>query len=182
VSEKLFAGQIASKYGKLAAMVKKKTSSEKNSADFSQRRLLVLHGPNLNLLGVREPQHYGATTLEEINLALARRAEAANVHLESFQTNHEGALVERIHAAEREGVRYIIINPGAWTHTSIVLRDALAATAIPFIEVHLSNIYARETFRQHSYFSDLAMGIITGLGHSGYFLALEYLLNKTNTG
>ncbi|MCL2075431.1 MAG: type II 3-dehydroquinate dehydratase [Betaproteobacteria bacterium] len=162
-------------------MMKKKSSSKKTADDFNQTRLLVLHGPNLNLLSEREPQHYGIVTLEEINLALARRAEAADVHLESFQTNHEGALIERIHAAKKEGVRYIIINPAAWTHTSIMLRDALIATAIPFVEVHLSNIHAREKFRQHSYFSDLALGVITGLGHRGYLLALEYLLNKINT-
>jgi len=161
-------------------MMKKKSSSAK-SKDDQQPRLLVLHGCNLNLLGTREPHHYGAVTLAEINLALARRAEAANVRLESFQTNHEGALIERIHAAKAEGVRYIIINPAAWTHTSIALRDALAATAIPFIEVHLSNVHAREAFRQHSYFSALAEGVITGLGHQGYMLALEYLLNKINT-
>ncbi|MCL2022071.1 MAG: type II 3-dehydroquinate dehydratase [Betaproteobacteria bacterium] len=161
-------------------MMKKKSSSAKTKTSHSPR-LLVLHGPNLNLLGAREPQHYGAATLEEINLAMALRAEAADVYLESFQTNHEGALIERIHAAKKEGVRYIIINPAAWTHTSVALRDALAATAIPFIEVHLSNIHTRETFRQHSYFSDLALGVITGLGHQGYLLALEYLLNKINT-
>ncbi|MDR0233260.1 MAG: type II 3-dehydroquinate dehydratase [Zoogloeaceae bacterium] len=162
-------------------MMKKKSSSEKPSKAAHPPRLLVLHGPNLNLLGTREPHHYGVATLEEINLALARRAEAADVDLESFQTNHEGALIERIHAAKREGVRYIIINPAAWTHTSVVLRDALAAVEIPFVEVHLSNIHAREAFRQHSYFSELALGVITGLGHQGYLLALEYLLNKINT-
>lgn len=144
-------------------------------------RLLVLHGPNLNLLGTREPQHYGSVTLEDINLALARRAEAANVDLESFQSNHEGALIERIHAARLQGVSYIIINPAAWTHTSVAIRDALAGVAIPFIEVHLSNVHAREPFRQHSYFSDLAIGVISGLGHESYHLALEFLLNKLNT-
>lgn len=162
-------------------MMKKKTTSRKTSAPVQRPRLLVLHGPNLNLLGSREPQHYGMATLEEINRALARRAEAADVHLESFQTNHEGILIERIHIAQQEGVRCIIINPAAWTHTSIALRDALAATKIPFVEVHLSNIHAREAFRQHSCFSDLALGVITGLGQQGYLLALEYLLNLINT-
>jgi 3-dehydroquinate dehydratase-2 len=143
--------------------------------------LLVLHGPNLNLLGSREPTHYGLTTLADINLALARRAEVAGVELESFQSNHEGALIERVHAAREQGVRYIIINPAAYTHTSVALRDAVAAAAIPFIEVHLSNVHAREPFRHHSYFSDLAVGVITGLGSDGYLLALEYLLNKLNS-
>ncbi|MDR2637522.1 MAG: type II 3-dehydroquinate dehydratase [Zoogloeaceae bacterium] len=159
----------------------KKQKNTRTSAPAGAPRLLVLHGPNLNLLGAREPQHYGAVTLEEINLALARRAEAAGVELECFQTNHEGALIERIHAAKMQEVRYIIINPAAWTHTSVALRDALAAVAIPFIEVHLSNVHGREPFRHHSFFSDLAQGVITGLGHQGYLLALEYLLNQLNS-
>ena len=140
--------------------------------------VLVLHGPNLNLLGTREPKHYGSSTLAEINLALAHRAAAAGVLLEAFQSNHEGALIERVHAASTQGVRYLIINPAAYTHTSIALRDAIAASAIPFVEVHLSNIYARESFRHHSCFSDLAIGVITGLGSEGYLLALEYLLRR----
>jgi 3-dehydroquinate dehydratase-2 len=144
-------------------------------------RILVVHGPNLNLLGTREPEHYGHVTLADINLALARLAEGANVDLESFQSNHEGALIERIHAAREQGVGAIIINPAGYTHTSVALRDALAAVAIPFIEVHLSNVHARESFRHQSYFSDLALGVISGLGHEGYVLALEYLLNRTNT-
>jgi 3-dehydroquinate dehydratase-2 len=119
-------------------------------------------------------------TLADINLALARLAEGANVDLESFQSNHEGALIERIHAAREQGVGAIIINPAGYTHTSVALRDALAAVAIPFIEVHLSNVHARESFRHQSYFSDLALGVISGLGHEGYVLALEYLLNRTN--
>ena len=142
--------------------------------------ILVMHGPNLNLLGTREPEHYGRVTLSDINLALVRLAESAGVELESFQSNHEGALIERIHAAREQGVRAIIINPAAYTHTSVRLRDALAAVAIPFVEVHLSNVHAREPFRHHSYFSDLAVGVISGLGHEGYLLALEYLLNKLN--
>jgi 3-dehydroquinate dehydratase-2 len=158
-------------------MKKQKTSSKTSI----RPRVLVLHGPNLNLLGTREPQHYGSVTLADINLALARRAEIAEVDLESFQTNHEGALIERIHAAKMQEVRYIIINPAAWTHTSVAVRDALVAVSIPFIEVHLSNVHAREAFRHHSYFSDLAVGVICGLGHQGYLLALEYLLNKLNT-
>jgi 3-dehydroquinate dehydratase-2 len=162
-------------------MTKQKTTSKTRAKAVSRPRLLVLHGPNLNLLGQREPSHYGEATLEDINLALARRAEIADVALESFQSNHEGALIERIHAARAEGVRYIIINPAAWTHTSAAVRDALAAVEIPFVEVHLSNVYAREPFRRHSYFSDIAVGVISGLGHQGYLLALEYLLNKLNT-
>lgn len=142
--------------------------------------VLVLHGPNLNLLGTREPHHYGATTLADINRTLSRRAEAAGIALEAFQSNHEGALIERIHAARADGVRYIIINPAAYTHTSVALRDALSASEIPYIEVHLSNVHAREPFRHHSYFSDLAIGVITGLGADGYSLALEYLLNHLN--
>lgn len=156
------------------------TKRKGDTAPADRPRILVLHGPNLNLLGTREPEHYGRATLADINLALARLAEAANVDLESFQSNHEGALIERIHAAREQAVRAIIINPAAYTHTSVALRDALAAVAIPFIEVHLSNVHAREPFRQHSYFSDLALGVISGLGHEGYVLALEYLLNRVN--
>jgi 3-dehydroquinate dehydratase II len=154
--------------------------SDKGGEKAPAAKLLVIHGPNLNLLGTREPQHYGATTLADINRALARRAEAAGVELEAFQSNHEGALIERIHAARGEGIRFIIINPAAYTHTSVALRDAIAAVSIPFVEVHLSNVHAREPFRQQSYFSDLAIGVITGLGSEGYLLALEYLLNKLN--
>jgi 3-dehydroquinate dehydratase-2 len=155
-------------------MTKRKSSSK--SAD--KIRVLVIHGPNLNLLGTREPEHYGRVTLSDINMALARMAEGAGVDLETFQSNHEGALIERIHAAREQGVRAIVINPAAYTHTSVALRDALSAVAIPFVEVHLSNVHAREPFRHHSYFSDLAVGVICGLGHEGYLLALEYLLNK----
>ena len=161
--------------------MKKQKTASKTSETPPAAKLLVLHGPNLNLLGTREPQHYGAATLADINRALSRRAEAAGVELEAFQSNHEGALIERIHAARGEGVRFIIINPAAYTHTSVALRDAIAAVAIPFVEVHLSNVHAREPFRQHSYFSDLAIGVISGLGSEGYLLALEYLLNKLNS-
>ena len=157
-------------------MKKQKTTSN----PVEKPTILVMHGPNLNLLGTREPEHYGRVTLSDINLALTRMAENVGVELESFQSNHEGALIERIHAAREQGVRAIIINPAAYTHTSVALRDALAAVAIPFVEVHLSNVHAREPFRHHSYFSDLAVGVICGLGHQGYQLALEYLLNKIN--
>ena len=159
-------------------MKTRKSTSSQNQSSPQRPRLLVLHGPNLNLLGTREPNHYGQTTLADINLALAERAATANVDLESFQSNNEGALIERVHAAREQGVRFIIINPAAYTHTSIALRDALAAVAIPFIEVHLSNVHAREAFRQHSYFSDLAIGVICGLGSEGYQLALEYALGR----
>ncbi len=143
-------------------------------------QILVVHGPNLNLLGTREPATYGHTTLADIDAALLAQATAAGVQLASFQSNHEGALVERIHAARSEGVRAIIINPAAYTHTSVAIRDALAGVAIPFVEVHLSNVHAREPFRHHSYFSDLAIGVICGLGHRGYLLALDFLLNRIN--
>ena len=160
-------------------MTKRKTTSG-SAENPSRPRLLVLHGPNLNLLGTSEPEHYGRVTLSDINLSLAQMADTAGVDLECFQSNHEGALIERIHAAREQGVRAIIINPAAYTHTSVALRDAISAVAIPFVEVHLSNVHAREPFRHHSYFSDLAIGVICGLGHQGYLLALEYLLNKLN--
>lgn len=134
--------------------------------------ILVLHGPNLNLLGEREPAIYGATTLADINRNLATLATERGHHLLTMQSNAEYELVERIHDARREGVEFILINPAAFTHTSVALRDALAAVAIPFIEVHLSNTHAREPFRQHSYFSDLARGVICGLGDQGYELGL----------
>ncbi|GAA0830045.1 MAG: type II 3-dehydroquinate dehydratase [Cupriavidus sp.] len=140
------------------------------------RKVLVLHGPNLNLLGTREPQTYGHTTLADIDEALAKRAALAGIGLDTFQSNHEGALVDRIHAARTEGVDFIVINPAAYTHTSVALRDALAGVAIPFVEVHLSNVHRREPFRHHSYFSDQAIGVICGLGWQGYLLALEYVL------
>ncbi len=157
-------------------MTKRKTASK----PAEKARILVVHGPNLNLLGTREPEHYGRMTLADINLALACLADSVGVELEAFQSNHEGALIERIHAAREQGVRAIIINPAAYTHTSVALRDALAAVAIPFVEVHLSNVHARESFRHHSYFSDLAIGVICGLGHEGYRFALEFLLNRIN--
>ena len=135
--------------------------------------ILVLHGPNLNMLGEREPGVYGETSLNEINQALQQAAQQAGHHLLAMQSNAEYELVERIQDARHEGVNYIIINPAAYTHTSVAIRDALAAVAIPFIEVHLSNIHAREEFRQQSYFSDIAVGVICGLGAQGYELALQ---------
>lgn len=141
-------------------------------------RLLVLNGPNLNLLGIREPSHYGHDDLGSINRRLAERAGAAGHHLENFQSNAEHELVERVHEAYAEKVDFIIINPAAFTHTSVALRDALAAVAIPFIEVHLSNVHSREPFRRHSYFSDIASGVISGLGAVGYELALEAALRR----
>lgn len=142
--------------------------------------ILVLHGPNLNLLGTREPGVYGTTTLADINSELISRCHAAGHHLHVLQSNAEYELIDRIHDARHEGIDFIIINPAAFTHTSVALRDALAAVAIPFIEVHLSNVYAREPFRHHSYFSDLAVGIIAGLGPQGYLLALDAALARVN--
>ena len=139
--------------------------------------ILVLHGPNLNLLGTREPEHYGRDTLEAINARLASQAEAAGAKLAFFQSNAENELIERIQLAKTQQIDFILINPAAFTHTSVALRDALAAVGIPFIEVHLSNVFAREPFRHHSYFSDLAVGVISGLGAKGYELALDYALS-----
>lgn len=135
--------------------------------------ILVLHGPNLNLLGSREPDVYGATTLADINQRLTERAAGAGHHLQVLQSNAEYELIERIHDAKREDVNFIIFNPAAFTHTSVALRDALLAVGIPFIEVHLSNVHKREAFRHHSYFSDVAVGVICGLGAQGYELALD---------
>jgi len=146
------------------------------------KNFLVLHGPNLNLLGEREPQHYGSVTLDTINRGLADRAVQAGVQLCVFQSNVEGALVDRIQQARRDNVDFIIINPAAYTHTSVAMRDALAAVGIPFIEVHLSNVFAREAFRHHSYFTDCAIGIISGLGGAGYELALDYALQQSPGG
>ena len=143
--------------------------------------ILVLHGPNLNLLGVREPGVYGPTTLAQIDAELARIAADAGAKLQSFQSNHEGALIDRIHASRGDGTRHIIINPGGLTHTSVALRDALSAVALPFIEVHLSNVHARESFRHHSFLSSLALGVICGLGPNGYRLALQHLLSLRTT-
>lgn len=139
-------------------------------------RILVINGPNLNLLGKREPGIYGSRTLADVERTLAETAGRHRAGIDFFQSNHEGALVDRIHAAREDGTDFIIINAGALTHTSIALRDALAAAALPFIEVHLSNVYRREAFRHHSYLADLAEGSIVGLGPAGYTLALEYAL------
>lgn len=138
--------------------------------------ILVLHGPNLNLLGQREPEIYGSTTLDDINQRLDSLARERGHHLLSMQSNAEYELVERVQEARNEGVNFILINPAAFTHTSIALRDALAAVDIPFIEIHLSNVHAREQFRHHSYFSDLARGVICGLGDQGYELGLQAAL------
>lgn len=141
------------------------------------QHVLVLHGPNLNLLGTREPEHYGRVTLAEIDERLDRRAAAAGVRLAAYQSNSEGELVDRVHAGARSGVDFAIVNPAALTHTSVALRDALVSVALPFVEVHLSNVFAREAFRHHSYFSDIAVGVICGLGARGYELALEFALD-----
>jgi 3-dehydroquinate dehydratase-2 len=139
-------------------------------------RILVLHGPNLNLLGVREPSVYGRETLADINSSLQGRAQSAGHELNWFQSNAEHELIARIHQARDEGVAWILINPAAFTHTSVALRDALAGVAIPFIEIHLSNPHAREPFRHHSYVSDIAAGVICGFGGDSYRLALEAAL------
>ncbi|MBK1718067.1 type II 3-dehydroquinate dehydratase [Thiocystis violacea] len=140
--------------------------------------ILVLNGPNLNLLGTREPGHYGRATLADIQHDLEETASAAGHRLQFLQSNAEHVLIEAIHQATRDAVSFIIINPAAFTHTSVALRDALLAVAIPFIEVHLSNVHAREPFRAHSYFSDIAVGVISGLGAEGYALALRAALGR----
>ena len=142
------------------------------------KNILILHGPNLNLLGSREPDVYGSETLEEINGNLSKLATEANVSLVSFQSNSEADLISRIQQAMEDETDFIIINPAAFTHTSIALRDALSAAHLPFIEVHLTNIFARETFRRESYFSSLALGVISGLGARSYYLALKYAIHN----
>jgi 3-dehydroquinate dehydratase II len=154
----------------------KGAKGRRTKAGARTRRVLVLHGPNLNLLGTREPEIYGRETLEEVNRRLEHAARAAGAVIACFQSNHEGDLVDRVQAARAEGFGFIVINPGGLTHTSVALRDALAGVAIPFIEVHLSNIHAREPFRRHSYFSDAAVGTICGLGSRSYDFALQYAL------
>jgi 3-dehydroquinate dehydratase-2 len=141
-------------------------------------KILVLHGPNLNLLGTREPEVYGRTTLADIDAELVQIAHAAGHQLAAFQSNAEHALIDRVHAARDDGTAFILINPAAFTHTSIALRDALAAVALPFVEIHLSNVHAREPFRRHSYFSDLAVGVIAGFGANSYRLALDAALRR----
>ena len=140
--------------------------------------ILLLHGPNLNLLGTREPEIYGGESLEQINQQLTESTAAAGHELLSLQSNAEYELIQRIHDAKQHGVKFIIINPGAFTHTSVALRDALLGVEIPFIEVHLSNVHAREEFRRHSYFSDIAEGVICGFGANSYHLALHAVLSK----
>jgi 3-dehydroquinate dehydratase-2 len=144
--------------------------------------LLVINGPNLNLLGTREPEHYGSDTLDSINARLSKIAADNNLTLESVQSNAEVELIEHIHSAAKNKVRFIIINPAAFTHTSVALRDALSGVDIPFIEIHLSNVHAREAFREHSYFSDIAVGVISGLGAQGYELALHAAINQLQQG
>lgn len=137
-------------------------------------KILILHGPNLNLLGTREPEKYGHLSLEALNIMLTTAAQAMNVSLSILQNNAEHVLIDRIHECQTDGTQFIIMNPAAFTHTSIALRDALLAVNKPFVELHISNVFRRETFRHHSYFSDIALGVISGLGTEGYLLALRY--------
>jgi len=141
------------------------------------KSILVLHGPNLNLLGEREPQHYGKQTLEDIDQVLKTMASAKAIKLETMQSNSEGDLVNKIQSLHKDKIDFLIINPAAYTHTSVAMRDALSAVKVPFIEVHLSNVYAREPFRHHSYFSDIAVAVISGLGADGYIAALNFAIN-----
>jgi 3-dehydroquinate dehydratase-2 len=141
-------------------------------------KILLLNGPNLNLLGTREPQTYGSTTLAMIESAASAQAAARGVELAHFQSNHEGALIDRIHAAAPEGVGFIVINPGGLTHTSVALRDALAGVAIAFVEIHISNVHKRESFRHHSFLSPIAEGVICGLGPSGYAAAIAFACDR----
>ena len=156
----------------------RKNAAAHSGSSSSSDAVLVLHGPNLNLLGTREPAIYGVDTLPEVNARLVAQGKAADVAVATFQSNHEGALVDRVHAARTEGIAFVVINPGALTHTSVALRDALAGVDIPFIEVHLTNVHAREPFRHHSYFSDKAVGTIVGLGPRGYEFALAYAVAR----
>jgi len=142
------------------------------------KNLLLLNGPNLNLLGTREPETYGSTSLAEVERAAVEQADAVGAKLHAFQSNHEGALIDRIHAAKLAGVDAIVINPGGLTHTSVALRDALAGVAIPFVEIHISNIHRREAFRHHSFLSGIAAGVVCGLGVDGYAAAIAFALKK----
>ena len=146
----------------------------------AHKSILVLHGPNLNLLGAREPQHYGNITLADINNNLQTMANHANIALETYQSNAEADIVNKIQSLTINCVDFIIINPAAFTHTSIAIRDAISALKIPFIEIHLSNVFARESFRHHSYFSDIAVGTISGLGAEGYYAAMRYAMNEVD--
>ncbi|MBQ0961419.1 type II 3-dehydroquinate dehydratase [Ideonella sp. 4Y11] len=141
-------------------------------------RVLLLNGPNLNLLGTREPHIYGADTLADVEQRFAAEASALGLQSECFQTNHEGQMIDRIHAARLDGTAFIVINPGGWTHTSVALRDALAGVAIPVVEVHVSNVHRREAFRHHSYISGIAEGVIAGLGVFGYSAALQFVAGR----
>ncbi|PID96488.1 MAG: type II 3-dehydroquinate dehydratase [Actinomycetales bacterium] len=143
--------------------------------------VLLLNGPNLNLLGTREPEVYGTTTLPEIEALVRDRLAVAGLSLDTMQSNHEGAIVDRLHAARTDDTRFVIINPGAFTHTSIAIRDAFEAVQVPFVEVHLSNVHAREAFRRQSYLSDIAVGVITGFGAQGYELAVEVAVKRLAT-
>lgn len=154
---------------------------QKKASNF-KKSILVLHGPNLNLLGSREPAIYGRDSLADIDRRLARTGRAKGVAVRSFQSNHEGALVDRIQSARKDGTGFIILNPAGYTHTSVAIRDALAAVAIPFVEVHLSNVHAREAFRHRSFVSDLAAGSIAGLGSRGYDYALDFALARIRAG
>lgn len=151
-----------------------------NEKEYKLTNVLILHGPNLNLLGIREPEVYGNITLDDINRNLEKLAENDGVKIDFFQSNAEFALIDRVQLTMTDGTDFIIINPAAYTHTSVALRDALAAVKVPFIEVHISNVYSRESFRRHSYFSDLAIGVISGLGVKGYELALQYVLHQNH--
>ena len=141
-------------------------------------KVLVINGPNLNLLGTREPHIYGSTTLADVEAGLRAQGEALGVEVLCFQSNHEGAIVDRIHAAHTEGVGWILINAGAYTHTSVAIRDALAGVAIPFVEVHISNVHKREAFRHHSWLSDVAEAVMVGFGTQGYGLALQFVVGR----
>ena len=138
--------------------------------------ILVINGPNLNLLGTREPGIYGAATLADVEAAAVAQGEAAGYRVDCFQSNHEGAIVDRIHAARTDGTQFVVINPGAYTHTSVAIRDAFAGVSVPFCEVHISNVHKREAFRHHSYLSDIAVGVMAGFGVQGYTLALEFVI------
>lgn len=158
----------------------KKSQAVENGQVNHTKNILVLHGPNLNLLGSREPNVYGHVTLSEIDARLTKLANSNGADLSCFQSNAESALVERVQQARADGIQFIVINPAAFTHTSVALRDALAAVDIPFIEVHLSNVFAREAFRKESFFSDIAIGVISGLGAAGYEFAVQFALNYKN--
>ncbi len=147
-------------------------------AEKASKSILVIHGPNLNLLGFREPHHYGTLSLNNINESLKEIAQKADVKIETYQSNSESDIIEKLHSLTANGVDFIIINPAAFTHTSVAIRDAISAIKVPFVEVHLSNVYSREPFRHHSYFSDIAVGVISGLGADGYLFALDFAIRS----